>query len=45
MSDLVLGLDTFGDVPVDDSGAPFSHAAAIRQVVDEAVLADELGST
>jgi probable LLM family oxidoreductase len=43
MSDLVLGLDTFGDVPVDDSGAPVSQAAAIRQVVDEAVLADELG--
>jgi probable LLM family oxidoreductase len=43
MSDLVLGLDTFGDVPVDDAGAPVSHAAAIRQVVDEAVLADELG--
>ncbi|WP_433378866.1 LLM class flavin-dependent oxidoreductase [Actinoplanes sp. CA-142083] len=43
MSDLVLGLDTFGDVPVDDSGVPVSHAAAIRQVVDEAVLADDLG--
>src|SRR3954468_23495654 len=43
MTDLVLGLDTFGDVPVDDAGAPLSHAAAIRQVVDEAVLADQLG--
>jgi probable LLM family oxidoreductase len=43
MSELVLGLDTFGDVPVDDAGAPVTHAAAIRQVVDEAVLADELG--
>src|SRR5882724_5903794 len=43
MTDLVLGLDTFGDVPVDDSGVPVSHAAAIRQVVDEAVLADDLG--
>jgi probable LLM family oxidoreductase len=43
MTDLVLGLDTFGDVPVDDSGVPVSHAAAIRQVVDEAVLADQLG--
>jgi probable LLM family oxidoreductase len=43
MTDLVLGLDTFGDVPEDDSGRPVSHAAAIRQVVDEAVLADELG--
>jgi probable LLM family oxidoreductase len=43
MTDLVLGLDTFGDVPVDDAGATISQAAAIRQVVDEAVLADELG--
>ncbi|MET9668043.1 LLM class flavin-dependent oxidoreductase [Streptomyces sp. NPDC006475] len=43
MEDLVLGLDTFGDIPADDSGAPVSHAAAIRQVVEEAVLADELG--
>ncbi|MET7850140.1 LLM class flavin-dependent oxidoreductase [Streptomyces avermitilis] len=43
MSDLVFGLDTFGDVPEDDSGALVSHARAIRQVVDEAVLADDLG--
>jgi probable LLM family oxidoreductase len=42
-SNLVFGLDTFGDVPVDDSGAPVSHAMAIRQVVDEAVLADQIG--
>src|SRR3954452_959049 len=43
MSDLVFGLDTFGDVPEDDDGTLLSHAAAIRQVVDEAVLAAELG--
>src|SRR4051794_3626201 len=43
MSDLEFGLDTFGDVPVDDTGAPVSYAAAIRQVADEAVLADGLG--
>ncbi|MDG6101085.1 LLM class flavin-dependent oxidoreductase [Dactylosporangium aurantiacum] len=43
MSALEFGLDTFGDVPTDDAGAPVSYAAAIRQVVDEAVLADELG--
>ncbi|RKN15027.1 LLM class flavin-dependent oxidoreductase [Micromonospora musae] len=42
MSDLLFGLDTFGDVPEDDSGKTVSHAAAIRQVVEEAVLADEL---
>ncbi|MEU8243560.1 LLM class flavin-dependent oxidoreductase [Actinoplanes missouriensis] len=40
---MILGLDTFGDVPQDDSGALVTHAAAIRQVVDEAVLADDLG--
>jgi probable LLM family oxidoreductase len=43
MTDLEFGIDTFGDVPEDDSGTLLSHAAAIRQVVDEAVLADELG--
>ncbi|MDX3075541.1 LLM class flavin-dependent oxidoreductase [Streptomyces sp. NPDC088354] len=43
MSDIVFGLDTFGDVPVDDTGAPVSHAASIRQVLDEAVAADQLG--
>src|SRR4051812_20646060 len=43
MSDLVFGLDTFGDVPQDDAGNLVSHAEAIRTVVEEAVLADELG--
>ncbi|WP_030437631.1 LLM class flavin-dependent oxidoreductase [Actinoplanes subtropicus] len=43
MSEIEFGLDTFGDVPVDDTGRPASYAAAIRQVVAEAVLADELG--
>src|SRR3982751_2915874 len=43
MQHLEFGLDTFGDVPQDDSGAPVSYARAIRQVVDEAVLADEIG--
>jgi probable LLM family oxidoreductase len=43
MSDVTFGLDTFGDVPEDDQGTKLSYAAAIRQVVDEAVLADELG--
>jgi probable LLM family oxidoreductase len=41
--DIEFGLDTFGDVPEDDTGTKLSHAAAIRQVVDEAVLADRLG--
>src|SRR4051794_6920155 len=43
MTDLILGLDNFGDVPLDDSGNLVTHAAAIRQVIEEAVLADQLG--
>src|SRR6185436_16264299 len=43
MSSIVFGLDTFGDVPQDDSGIPVSYAKAIRQVVDEAILAEETG--
>lgn len=43
MSDPVFGLDTFGDVPEEDSGTPVSDARAIRQVIDEAVLAEETG--
>jgi len=42
-SNIIFGLDTFGDVPEDDSGTPVSYAKAIRQVVEEAVLADEIG--
>jgi probable LLM family oxidoreductase len=40
---LQFGMDTFGDLPVDDKGNLMSHAAAIRQVVDEAILADKIG--
>ncbi len=40
---LELGLDTFGDVTVGDDGRPVVQAQVIRDVVDEAVLADELG--
>ncbi|MEU2164160.1 LLM class flavin-dependent oxidoreductase [Streptomyces sp. NPDC019208] len=43
MDDLAFGLDTFGDLPLDDSGVPVSHGRAIRQVVAEAVLADDIG--
>jgi probable LLM family oxidoreductase len=43
MQHLEFGLDTFGDVPEDDSGIPVSYPRAIRQVVDEAVLADAIG--
>jgi alkanesulfonate monooxygenase SsuD/methylene tetrahydromethanopterin reductase-like flavin-dependent oxidoreductase (luciferase family) len=40
---LQFGLDTFGDVTRDATGAMLAHAQVIRNVVDEAVLADELG--
>src|SRR5947209_7442791 len=43
MPDLEFGLDRFGDLPENDSGTHVSHAAAIRQVLDEAVRADEIG--
>jgi probable LLM family oxidoreductase len=44
MSDsLELGLDTFGDVTADAEGRPLSQAQSIRNVVDQAVLADEVG--
>jgi probable LLM family oxidoreductase len=40
---LELGLDTFGDITVGPDGQPLSHAQVIRDVVEEAVLADSLG--
>jgi probable LLM family oxidoreductase len=40
---LQFGLDTFGDVTRDATGNPLAHAQVIRDVVDEAVLADQLG--
>lgn len=38
-----FGLDTFGDVPLQPDGTQGSGARTIREVVDQAVLADELG--
>jgi probable LLM family oxidoreductase len=38
-----FGLDTFGDVTIGPDGQMRSHAQVIRDVVDEGVLADELG--
>ena len=40
---LELGLDTFGDVTTGHDGHPLPHAEVIRHVIDEAVLADDLG--
>ena len=41
--DLELGIDTFGDVTVDDDGQPLGYGQVIRNVVDEGVLADQVG--
>jgi probable LLM family oxidoreductase len=40
---LVFGLDTFGDVTHDADDRPLSHAQTIRNLVDEGMLADQLG--
>jgi len=40
---LVFGLDTFGDVTHDDADRPLSHAQTIRNLVDQGVLADQVG--
>lgn len=40
---VTFGLDTFGDIQVDDSGAPISAAQTIRNTVEQAILADQLG--
>src|SRR6201999_1607159 len=39
---LELGLDTFGDVTSSADGTALSHAQVVRNVIDEAVLADQL---
>ncbi len=38
-----FGLDTFGDVTTGPDGQPLHHAQVIRNVIEEAVLADSLG--
>jgi probable LLM family oxidoreductase len=43
MKELELGLDTFGDVTVADDGTLVPQPMVIRNVVDEAVFADEMG--
>lgn len=42
-SQFELGLDTFGDATRDADGKPLPLAQVLRDVIDEAVLADELG--
>ncbi len=38
-----FGIDSFGDLPRDDSGRIVSYAQAIRATVEEAVVADQTG--
>jgi probable LLM family oxidoreductase len=40
---LEFGLDTFGDITAGPDGRPQSHAQVIREVIEQAVLADRLG--
>ena len=43
MTDIEFGLDTFGGVTTDPEGNPVPHPQVIRDVVDQAVLADSIG--
>lgn len=43
MNKIRFGLDTFGDMTLNDAGEPLSAGQVIRDVVSQAVLADELG--
>ncbi|MDO9589609.1 MAG: LLM class flavin-dependent oxidoreductase, partial [Microcella sp.] len=42
-NDFELAIDTFGDVTADAEGRPLPYAQVIRNVVDEGVLADQVG--
>ncbi|RJT95317.1 LLM class flavin-dependent oxidoreductase [Arthrobacter frigidicola] len=41
--ELELGLDTFGDVTSDADGTPVPYHQVIRDVIEEGVLADQVG--
>lgn len=43
MTQIEFGLDTFGDISLDDAGHPKSAGQVIRDVVEQAKLADQLG--
>jgi len=43
MAEIELGLDTFGDVTEDANGVPLPHAQVLRNLVDQVVLADQVG--
>ena len=43
MHTVELGLDTFGDITIGEEGQRVSDAQTIRDIVDQAVLADQVG--
>jgi alkanesulfonate monooxygenase SsuD/methylene tetrahydromethanopterin reductase-like flavin-dependent oxidoreductase (luciferase family) len=43
MNALTLGLDTFGDLTNGDDGRPLTQAQTIRNVMEEGILADQVG--
>lgn len=43
MHEVELGLDTFGDITIGEDGERLSDAQTIRDIVDQAVVADEVG--
>lgn len=43
MTSVTLGLDTFGDISVGPDGKPIHGAQVLRDVVEQATLADQLG--
>lgn len=43
MSEIEFGLDTFGGVTKDEQGAALPHAQVIRDLVEDGVVADQLG--
>ena len=40
---ILLGLNTFGDVGVFPDGHPVPHAQVLRQLLEQAELADDVG--
>ena len=43
MTEIEFGLDSFGDMSLDDNGNPKSAGQVLRDIVEQAKLADELG--
>ncbi|BAU96455.1 hypothetical protein N24_2193 [Corynebacterium suranareeae] len=43
MKNISFGLDTFGDNAIDLEGNPVSPAQTIRNIIDEAKMAEKVG--